>query len=249
MAKLSDGQIYLGTESEKKKYNDLRKLLDKVLKTGGDYWNWPIASLLSLPSLQRILNLNYIYDMQLKSSGCILEFGVHYGSSFAQLINLRSIKEPYNYARHIYGFDTFSGFKGVTKSDSTASEGDFKIKDGYEKYIEKICSIHESFAPKNHLKKFTLIKGDASSSLKKLLSERPDLVVSLAIFDMDIYKPTKQVLKLIKPRLHKGSILVFDEFNCSHFSGETKAVREELDFGNIEFLKSPFLPFNTICKL
>ena len=80
----------------------------KSLDLSGARWNWPMAGL-TLPSLQRLLNLNYIYDLQLESAGSILEFGVHYGSSITQLINLRSIKEPHNYSRHI-GFDTFEGF-------------------------------------------------------------------------------------------------------------------------------------------
>ena len=120
--------------------------------------------------------------------------------------------------------------------------------DKFEEHIEKICSIHESFAPKEHIKKFTLLKGDAASTLTELLEKRPDLVISLVIFDMDIYKPTKEVLAKIKPHLHKGSIIVFDEFNSPHFPGETVAAMEELDFKKVEFLQSPYLPFNTIYK-
>jgi len=51
--------------------------------------------------------------MQKSSSGVILEFGVHFGSSFGQLINLRSIHESFNYSQHIYGFDTFEGSEDV----------------------------------------------------------------------------------------------------------------------------------------
>jgi hypothetical protein len=51
----------------------------------------------------------------------------------------------------------------------------------------------------------------------------------MAIFDMDIYKPTKDVLEKIIPRLVKGSLLVFDELNFKAFPGETIAVNEVLD--------------------
>ena len=37
---------------------------------------------------------------------------------------------------------------------------------------------------------------------------------------MDIYKPTKNCLKAIKPHLTKGSILAFDEPNCKDFLGK-----------------------------
>jgi hypothetical protein len=248
MAKKNNGQISLATENDEELYKQLKKLCIKGLDLGSDYWNWPLAGYLTFPSLNRILNLAWIYDMQKNSSGSILEFGVHFGSSLAQLINLRSIHEPYNYARHIYGFDTFEGFSEVTEKDGTASNGDFKVDNGYEKHLEKICEIHEKLSPKNHLKKFSLIKGNASEKLQELLFNEPGLVVSLVIFDMDIYKPTKEVLKLIKPRLHKGSILVFDEFNHPKFPGETVAIMEELNFKNLNFIQSPYLPFNTVCK-
>ena len=84
--------------------------------------------------------------------------------------------------------------------------------------------------------------------MKVLSGLNPQAIISMAIFDMDIYKPTKDVLSKLKPHLHKGSILVFDEFNCPHFPGETMAAMEELNFNEIEFLQSPFLPFNSICK-
>ncbi|MDC1319410.1 class I SAM-dependent methyltransferase [Litorivicinus sp.] len=248
MKKLNDGQVSSAAESDEGVYKALKGLCDIGLELGNEYWNWPLVGYLTFPSLQRILNLAWIYEMQKKSSGSILEFGVHYGSSFVQLINLRSIHEPYNYARHIYGFDTFDGFKDVTNQDGAASQGDFKVSNDYEIHLENLCSLHEKLAPKSHLKKFSLLKGNASEKLQELISKRPDMVVSLVIFDMDIYKPTKEVLQMLKPHLHKGSILVFDEFNCPHFPGETVAAMEELDFGNVEFIQSPYLPFNSVCK-
>ncbi len=248
MKKRNDGQVSLASESDEDVYKALKGLCKEGIDLRNDYWNWPLVGYLTLPSLQRILNLAWIYEMQKSSSGSILEFGVHFGSSFAQLINLRSIHEPFNYSRHIYGFDTFEGFADVTGKDSAATDGDFKMADGYETHLEQMCLLHEKLAPKSHLKKFTLLKGNASQRLSDLLSERLELVVSLVIFDMDIYKPTKDVLELLKPRLHKGSILVFDELNCPHFPGETAAVMEELDFKDCEFIQSPYLPFNSICR-
>ena len=53
--------------------------------------------------------------------------------------------------------------------------------------------------------------------------------MSLAIFDFDIYKPTKAALEAIKPHLFKGSVLVFDELADDIFPGETVALREVFD--------------------
>ena len=64
----------------------------------------------------------------------------------------------------------------------------------------------------------------------------------MAIFDMDIYKPTKDALKAIKPRLTKGSILIFDELNCKEFPGETEALNEVLGLNNIKLKHYPQQP-------
>jgi len=66
----------------------------------------------------------------------------------------------------------------------------------------------------------------------------------MAIFDMDIYKPTKDTIRAIKPKLTKGSLLVFDELNCQQFPGETKALDEVLKINN---LKLQFYPHQPNC--
>ena len=58
------------------------------------------------------------------------------------------------------------------------------------------------------------------------LEKATETIVSFAFFDMDIYKPTKKCLSLIKPHLTKGSILAFDELNCDMARGVTPALKE-----------------------
>ncbi|MDP4835628.1 MAG: hypothetical protein NWS01_00560 [Burkholderiales bacterium] len=88
-------------------------------------------------------------------------------------------------------------------------------------------------------KKYELIKGDASQMIDIWLEKNPHAIVSMAIFDMDVYKPTKEVLEKIIPRLTKGSLLVFDELNCQHFPGETIAVQEVLGLHNLTLKRHP----------
>ena len=86
------------------------------------------GSYLTLPSLQRILNLNWIYELQKNQVVQYLNLVfilVHLYSTY----KFKRHHEPYNYARHIYGFDTFDGFSEVTNNDANASDGDFKIAD------------------------------------------------------------------------------------------------------------------------
>ena len=54
------------------------------------------------------------------------------------------------------------------------------------------------------------------------------------MFDFDLYKPTKDGIKLIKKRLVKGSIVGFDELNDPDSPGETLALLETFDLNNIK---------------
>ena len=248
--KSEDGQVFLSTADHMEHYKKLKSLKNNVENLSGDYWNWPIVTSLTRPTLARLLNLNFLYDKMMPCSGSICEFGVHYGASLATLINLRSIKEPNNYSRHVYGFDTFEGFKGVTEGkDAESIDGDFNVAQDYEKILNEILTVQESLSPNNHIKKFSLIKGDASETINDWLKENPHSIISMAIFDMDIYKPTRDVLHAIKDRFSKGSIIVFDELNCPHFPGETEALIEVFGMNTIEVKRSPFLPYNSYVKI
>ena len=60
-------------------------------------------------------------------------------------------------------------------------------------------------------------------------------------FDLDLYRPTKDALREILPRMAKGGIIMFDELNHSAYPGETKAFLEILN-NEIKFklTRSPY---------
>jgi hypothetical protein len=80
-------------------------------------------------------------------------------------------------------------------------------------------------------------------TLPTFLERNPHIIVSMAIFDMDIYAPTKRALELVMPRLTKGSLLVFDELNCRHFPGETQALHEVVGLGGLRLQRVPNQPY------
>ena len=216
-------------------YVERFRLLRQLLKI-----NLSLSDILSLTftrlDLSRILYLNHIYQLVLNKPGVVMEFGVYYGATLSILQKLRAIYEPFNYLRKIIGFDTFTGFANDLTSyeKNKWKKGDYKVTPGYEKILEKILFLEEKISPINHLKKFQLIKGEASITVKDYLKKNKETVIGMAIFDMDIYKPTKEVIKAIKPRLFKGSVLVFDELNHPSFPGETQAVIEEIGLKNLK---------------
>lgn len=199
--------------------------------------------------LSRILLMNDLYKRIIKVPGVIVEFGVRWGQNIVLFNAFRGMYEPYNYTRRVIGFDTFSGFPDVMSQDLTRNEGggqvkagDYTVSNGWQQYLEEILGYHDSLSPISHLKKWELVVGDATKTFPDYLREHPELIVSLAYFDFDIYKPTKQCLELLMPHLTKGSIVAFDELNCPEFPGETIAVQEVLGISNIHLERDPNNP-------
>lgn len=210
----------------------------------GPFWNLHQNVLLKRHSLSRLLYYNDLYQRIIDVPGVICEFGVQWGATLATLMNLRGIYEPYNHSRHIYGFDTFAGFASVVDKDGPEHKlGDFSVSVGYEKVLEEILEIQESFSPVSHIRKFKLIKGDASETCKVWLDENPHAIVSMLILDMDVYKPTLDVLEAFRPRLTRGSLLVFDELSCPNWPGETMALQETFGLAGLRLQRHPHQPY------
>lgn len=197
---------------------------------------------LTSKSLSRILFFYEIYKKIVNTHGIITEFGVRWGQTLSIMSALRGIFEPFNRHRKIVGFDTFEGFEGISEKDGTlcrCSDGSFSVTPDYENYLGEILSIQEGLNPIPHLKKYELVKGDAAETVPAYLQKHPQTIISLAIFDFDIYAPTKVALQAIKPHLCKGSILVFDELCDDIFPGETIALNEVFGLNNVRIQRMP----------
>jgi len=196
-------------------------------------------------SMAKLLFVNEIYQKVLNIPGAIFEFGIWMGATTIALENLRAVYEPYNHQRRIVAFDTFEGYVGIGKLDIRSKiieEGVYTVSEGYEKYLEELLDYHEQENVMSHIKKHTLIKGDASITCPNYLEANPHILIALAYFDMALYEPTRKCLEVIMPRLIKGSVLVFDELCHPDYPGETQAVIEVLGSRNFEIQKSKFLP-------
>ncbi len=191
-------------------------------------------------ALSRVLFMNHLYQQILNVQGVVIEFGCRWGQSLALFSALRGIYEPFNRLRKIVGFDTFQGFPGVSPKDgSQMVPGAYAVTPDYQKYLETILSLQEKESPLPHLKKFEVIKGDATETVVEYLNRNPETIVALAYFDMDIYEPTKKCLAAIKDRLTRGSVVGFDELNDPACPGETLALKEVFGLGNLAVRRFP----------
>lgn len=198
--------------------------------------------LYTLPmEVRRILFFSDLYQQIMTVPGVLMEFGTRWGQNLAVWQSLRAILEPYHHRRRIVGFDTFEGFPSVSEQDGTsdaAQVGAYAVTQDYDDYLRKILALREQQSPISEVQKFEVIRGNAPEQLELYLKRRPETIIALAYFDMDLYQPTVNCLRLIAGRLTRGSVVGFDELNHSAFPGETTAVREILGLSNIRLRRS-----------
>jgi hypothetical protein len=197
---------------------------------------------LTSKTLSRILFFNEIYKKIVHTHGIVVECGVRWGQTLSLLSALRGIYEPFNRHRRIVGFDTFAGFVGMSEKDGErckCADGSFSVSQRYEDTLAQVLSCQEALNPIPHLTKYELVKGDATATIPQYLEHHPETVVSLAIFDFDIYQPTRVALEALKPYFVKGTVLVFDELCDDIFPGETVALREVFDTTQLRVERLP----------
>lgn len=181
--------------------------------------------------LSGMLFMNEIYQKILDVHGIIMEFGVRWGRNLALLSCLRGIYEPFNHNRKIMGFDTFEGFPSVDGKDgegATIKVGAYDVTKDYDSYLAQILAYHESECPISHIQKWELHRGDASVTLAGYLKRQPETIIAFAYFDLDLYKPTRDCLRLVLDHVTKGSVIGFDELNVAAYPGETVGAKEVL---------------------
>src|SRR5690606_33187710 len=122
--------------------------------------------------------------------GSIVECGVFQGFGISTWAKLSAILEPVNFMRKIYGFDTFSGFPGLTEKDNLAVEKGQLYADSMDE-INELMGIHDSTRFLGHIPKVQLIKGDAAKTIPEFVEKNPHVLVSLLFLDFDLYEPTK----------------------------------------------------------
>ncbi len=238
--KLNLGIKEYSNEVERNKRDQMLDLMTKA-PIPPDQLLSNIGLFIESKNLSRILFMDFLYRQIIEIQGCVIEFGCRWGQNTALFTALRGIYEPFNRHRKIIAFDTFEGFPCVSEQDGHSDlmfQGNLAVGENYCNHLEKIISTHEALNPISHIKKFEICEGNVIEEWPRYLNRHPETVVALAYFDFDLYEPTKEALKLLRPRLTKGSIIGFDEMNDPDSPGETLAVMEELDLREISLRRN-----------
>lgn len=175
-----------------------------------------------------------LYKKILELPGCIAEFGVFKGASFSRLCIFRELFESAA-TRSILGFDTFGTFPKASGKDHNQKLDTFLREAGNQSIGQE--ALEASLKQRGLDKNVTLVKGDICDTLPEYLNAHPQTRFALVNMDVDIYEPSKVILKHVWERIVHGGILILD--NYSVFSGETEAVEEVLG-KHVEIRKFPF---------
>lgn len=192
--------------------------------------------------ITRFLARHELFQKISEVQGCIVECGVYAGQGLMSWAQISSILEPVGGVfRHVYGFDTFSGFPSVHDKDLKGSvqtgwqAGDLRMTS--EDDLHHCIDLFNRNRFLSQIEKVTLIKGDFLNTGAEFLKKNPHILISLLYLDFDLYEPTKKALELFLPRMPRGSILAFDEINHPLWPGETLALLEMLNLRNLEIRK------------
>ncbi|WHT23354.1 class I SAM-dependent methyltransferase [Crossiella sp. CA-258035] len=192
--------------------------------------------------LADLLAMDALYRMLPEVPGVIMEFGVLHGRHLAILTALRALHEPYNSYRRIIGFDTFTGFPEISEIDQaspSAAVGRFAVPDGEVEHLREVLAAHEAGDPVSHVQRTFVVQGDVRETLPQYLRDNPETVIGMVFFDLDLYEPTREALRAIRPCLAKGSIIAFDELGHPRWPGVTAAVREGLGLEQVTLRQIP----------
>jgi hypothetical protein len=217
----------------------------------------PLAKLEAFPrfvtkrSLARFLVKAELFQKALSVAGSIVECGVYNGAGLFSWAQLSTIYEPVNHTRKVIGFDTFSGFPGVSDADHGAGHvwqpGDLLGDElaALHRSVEK----HDAERPLGHVPQVELVAGDFLATGPAYVEANPHLVVSLLYLDFDLYEPTRVALETFLARMPAGALLCFDELNCANFPGETQALLETVGLSRLPLRRFPIDPWITYAEL
>ena len=200
-------------------------------------------------ALAKVLFLNELYEYIRDIPGVIMEFGTWWGQNLVLFEHLRAIYEPFNQTRRVIGFDTFQGYPAISANDiksETIKVGGYAVEQGYQEYLERLLTYHESDNVLSNIKKHVIVQGDVTQTVPAFFKNNPETVVALAYFDLALYQPTRVCLEAVKAHLIKGSVLMLDELNNTNYPGETIAFREVFGSANLTLRRSRYIADRTI---
>ena len=183
-----------------------------------------------------------IYELLKNVKGSIVECGVHKGNNLLLFYHLLLCNEPTSFNDKVIGFDTFEGFRSISKKDNKENKETYFSDTDYN-HLKKVIELNQLNDLIKHIPRVQLIKGDATKTIPKYKSENKSLIIKLLYLDFDLYEPTLVALNNFYELVPSGGVVVFDEIGNEKFVGETLAFKEFFKNKSVELKKFEFEPW------
>jgi hypothetical protein len=175
----------------------------------------------------KLLARTLLFEQVKDVPGDILEFGVFKGTGLMTFLKLKRYFCP-------------NTMKTLSSQDKEAmstlfKERGFAHEESFKEYLNQSIL---SYGFESH--EFELIKGDASKMSKDYVESRPGLKISLLYLDLDLAKPTYDVLCAMWDKVSKGGIVVFDEYAYQKWS-ESQGVDQFFEDKNVEIISLNYM--------
>jgi len=160
--------------------------------------------------LARTLLLNEVKDIP----GDIVECGVFKGTGLLTFLKLKNYLMP-NTHKKVIGFDFFESdalVETLHGQDKQLMKSLFEDRNMQhnKNYCDSLKQKIINFGFREH--EFDLVKGDVSKTTFNFLKDKPGFRISLLYIDVDVEKPTLDILQAFWDKVSKGGIVVFDEY-------------------------------------
>jgi|ERR1051326_7384668 hypothetical protein len=194
----------------------------------------------------RQLAISDLYRLTMDVPGSVIELGVRNGANFFYLARLIEIFHPAQRfdglsSRHLYGCDTFAGFPAIQAQDQSAGSWHDMREGGVGSNREAFFRDLDTYLKDSPIaKRVHVLEGDVCETIPTLVKERPGLRFSFVYFDLDLYQPTLECLRLLWNKIPKGGIVVLDEYAFPEFPGESQAVDEFFGSSGAELKTIPW---------
>lgn len=177
--------------------------------------------------------------------GDIVELGVYKGETLLNFARFMEILNPGDREKKVIGFDSWKGLRDFTDKDGEdAKSGNFDGGWNPENFLPDLRRLidlfhKDSFVPQKP--RIHLVDGDIRKTAADYVEKNPGLRISLLHFDCDMYEPTLEGLKALYPLVVTGGIILFDEYGCTNWPGESQAVDDYFEGKVPKMKKIPFL--------
>jgi len=142
--------------------------------------------------------------------GDIVEFGVFKGASMSLWLKLRDMYEHHSITK-VIGFDFFNPtelLQSLEPDNKSIMSKVMERVDNNELTIDSVNDKLKIFKEQNYI----LIKGDAAIKSKEFKELNPGFRIKLLYMDLDLGKPTLEVLKNLWNNVVIGGVVIFDEY-------------------------------------